>query len=78
MVCGGESTFTSRPYALCHQLSNGADAIIAMAPQMHTQAPRGPRKPQNETLAARSVAVPAKVVFRTSQPHDTPASTPPR
>src|SRR5207247_2377786 len=29
---GGDSTFTSSPYALCHQLSNGAETIIAMAP----------------------------------------------
>src|SRR5438093_969011 len=61
ITCGGDRTFTSRPYALCHQLSNGADVIIAKAPQMHTQAPSGPRKPQNPTVAARSSAVPAKL-----------------
>src|SRR5207247_1636622 len=59
ITCGGDRTFTSRPYALCHQLSNGADVIIAKAPQMHTQAPSGPRKPQNPTVAARSSAAPA-------------------
>src|SRR5437867_616237 len=78
ITCGGDRTLTSRPYALCHQLSNGAEVIIAKAPQMHTQAPSGPRKPQNPTVAARCSAVPVKLVRSTSQPHASPASTPPR
>ena len=75
---GGLSISTSRPYALCHQSSSGAETTIARAPQMQTQAPSGPRKPQNETAAARSRALPANVVCSTSQPHDRPATTPPR
>jgi len=57
-------------------LSNGAETIIAMAPQMHSQAPSGPRKPQNRTPAARSASLPANVVFRTSQPQLSPAMMP--
>ena len=37
---------TSRPYALCHQLSNGADVSIAPQPQMQIHAPSGARNPQ--------------------------------
>ena len=78
ITCGGDRTFTSRPYALCHQLSNGPDVIIASAPQMHTQAPSGARKPQNRTPASRSAPLAAKVVRNASQPQAVPASTPPR
>ena len=74
----GDKIFTSSPYALCHQLSNGADAIIAKEPQMATQAPRGPRNPQKCTVPARSSSLPAKVVRRTSQPQAHPARTPPK
>ncbi|OLC06710.1 MAG: hypothetical protein AUH42_05050 [Gemmatimonadetes bacterium 13_1_40CM_70_11] len=77
-VCGGESTLTSRPYALCHQLSSGAEVSIAREPEMHSHAPRGPRNPQKPTPAARSSGVPANVVRSTSHAHDPPASTPPR
>src|SRR5437879_12740291 len=75
ITCGGDRTFTSRPYALCHQLSNGADVIIAKAPQMHTHAPSGPRKPQNPTVAARCSAVPATIIRSTSQTHARPRRT---
>ena len=51
---------------------------MASAPQMQSQAPSGPRKPQNGTPAARSRGLPAKVVRSTSQPHESPATTPPR
>jgi hypothetical protein len=61
-VCGGLMILTSSPYALCHQLSNGADVSIASAPQTQTHAPSGARNPQNSTLCARSSTVPAKLV----------------
>ena len=57
-MCGGLMIFTSSPYALCHQSSNGADAIIMSVPQMQTQAPSGPRNPQKRTPAALSASVP--------------------
>jgi hypothetical protein len=77
-TCGGERIFTSSPYALCHQLSNGAEVIIAIAPQIDTQAPKGPENPQKRTLARRAASVPANVVRSTSHPHATPATMPPR
>src|SRR5580692_8201630 len=43
---------TSRPYALCHQLSKGADMIMANPPQAAMKDPSGPRKPHIFTLAA--------------------------
>ena len=43
---------------------------------MHSQAPSGPWKPQNRTLAARSTSLPAKVVWSTSQPQLVPAMMP--
>ena len=51
-MCGGLTIFTSSPYALCHQLSNGAEASIAKVPQTVIHAPIGPRNPQKCTLAA--------------------------
>ena len=75
---GGDSTFTSSPYALCHQLSSGPEVIIAIVPQIATHAPSGARKPQNVTPVARCSGAPANVVRSASQPHVTPASTPPR
>ena len=39
--------FTSNPYALCHQLSKGADVIIITVPQMHTHAPKRPTEAPN-------------------------------
>ena len=51
---------------------------MAKAPQIATHAPSGARNPQKPTVADRSASLPAKVVFRASQPHATPASTPPR
>src|SRR5579862_7199012 len=46
-------------------------------PQMHTQAPRGPLKPQNLTVDAFSAGVPKKVVLRTSHPQESPVSEAP-
>src|SRR5579862_7227448 len=71
-MCGGLTIFTSSPYALCHQLSNGADVIMSNVPQMHTQAPRGPLNPQNLTVDCFSAGVPKKVVLSTSQPQESP------
>src|SRR5207245_11199182 len=78
ITLGGDSTSTSSPYALCHQLSSGPDVIIAIVPQIATHAPSGARKPQNVTPVARCSGAPANVVRSASQPHVTPASTPPR
>src|SRR2546421_8352003 len=44
-MCGGLTIFTSSPYALCHQLSNGAEVSIAMQPHVAINAPSGPRNP---------------------------------
>ena len=66
--------FSSSPYALCHQLSNGAEVTIMSVPQMHTHAPNGPRKPQKRTLAARSSGLPRNVVRSTSQTQLEPAT----
>ena len=56
--------FTSSPYALCHQLSKGAEVTIMMVPQMQIHAPSGAWKYfQKRTDRARSSAVPAKVVL---------------
>jgi hypothetical protein len=64
IMWGGLMIFTSSPYALCHQLSNGADVIIMIVPQMHTHAPSGAWKNlQNLTDIARSAAEPANVVL---------------
>ncbi len=76
-MCGGLTILTSSPYALCHQSSNGADVIMRRVPQMHTQAPSGPRNPQNRTVEARSATEPANVVRSTSQPQDKPATEAP-
>ncbi len=70
--------FTSRPYALCHQSSNGAEVTIANAPQIHTHAPNGARNPQNRTAVPRSASDPANVVLSATQPEVSPATTPPR
>jgi hypothetical protein len=72
---GGLMILTSSPYAVCHQLSNGADAIIMSVPQMHTQAPNGPRNPQNRTPAALSAGLPLNVTRSTSQPQLAPATS---
>ncbi|MSR35492.1 MAG: hypothetical protein EXR95_02445 [Gemmatimonadetes bacterium] len=74
-MCGGDSTFTSSPYALCHQSSNGADVIIVSVPQIATHAPSGPTKPQKRTPSSSSSRRPANVVRSTSQPHPSPAIT---
>ena len=41
-MCGGLMIFTSSPYALCHQSSNGVDASIATPPHAQMNAPSGP------------------------------------
>src|SRR5688500_13139321 len=71
-MCGGLRIRTSRPYALCHQLSKGADEIIISVPQMQMNAPSGPRKPQNRTERARCPSVPLNVVWSTTQPQVSP------
>src|ERR1700690_3702626 len=70
-MCGGLTIFTSSPYALCHQSSNGADASIANVPQMVVHAPSGPRNPQKRTVADASL--PPNVVRKTTYPHEMPA-----
>src|SRR5580700_3282593 len=68
---------TSRPYALCHQLSKGADVIMANPPQAAMKAPSGPRKPHIFTLAALrcNAAEPRpKVVDRIKKPEVRPPS----
>src|SRR5581483_219786 len=74
---GGLTICTSSPYALCHQSSNGAEVIMSRVPQMHTQAPRGPLKPQNFTVDALSAGVPKNVVLSTSHPQVSPVSEAP-
>jgi hypothetical protein len=44
-------------------------------PQMHTQAPNGPRNPQNPTVAALSAGLPLNVVRSTSHPQLEPATS---
>src|SRR5690348_589348 len=76
-ACGGLMIFTSRPYALCHQLSNGADVSIAPQPQTQIHAPNGARNPQKLTDASRSACVPKKVVLMATYPELIPAMSPP-
>jgi hypothetical protein len=75
-MCGGLMIFTSRPYALCHQSSNGADASMAAPPQAQTNAPIGPDKPQMRTLTSRSDAALLNVVVKMRYAADTLARTP--
>src|SRR5580658_755663 len=75
-VCGGLTIFTSSPYALCHQLSNGADVSIATQPHTAMKAPRGPRNPQISTDVSLSVDSPPNVAFKIKYPHAIPTSTP--
>src|SRR5579872_7099643 len=63
-TCGGLRIFTSRPYAACHQLSNGAEVIMHTPPQAHRNAPMGPRNPHFETEYARKGEFFWKVVER--------------
>src|SRR6476620_9705671 len=76
-ACGGLMLRTSSPYALCHQLSNGADVNIAPQPQTQIHAPSGARNPQQLTPAFRSVSVPKNVVLIATYPELTPAIKPP-
>ena len=68
---------TSSPYALCHQLSNGADVSIAPQPQTQIHAPSGARNPQKLTPAFRSASVPKNVVLIATYPELRPAIRPP-
>ena len=63
-MCGGLMIRTSRPYALCHQSSNGADASIATPPQAETKAPSGPDSPQMRTLLSFSTPPRPNVVVK--------------
>ena len=63
-TCGGLSTLTSSPYALCHQLSKGPEAIMAKPPQAQRNAPSGPRKVHSDTAASRAARFRPKVVAR--------------
>src|SRR5580700_5972231 len=70
---------TSRPYALCHQLSKGADVIMANPPQAAMKAPSGPRKPHIFTLAALRWCAEGlwpKVVESIRKPEVRPPNTP--
>ena len=70
---------TSRPYALCHQLSKGADMIMANPPQAAMKAPSGPRKPHIFTLAAlrcSAAELRPNVVESIKKPEVRPPSTP--
>src|SRR5438094_392652 len=53
-MCGGLRILTSSPYAPCHQLSNGADVIMATPPHAQMNAPSGPRNPHIEIDTSRS------------------------
>src|SRR3982751_1915 len=76
-VCGGLTIFTSSPYALCHQLSNGAEASIEKQPQMHAQAPSGARNPQSLTVVATSRSFGRNVHLIATNPEQSPARSPP-
>src|SRR5580692_6301331 len=68
---------TSRPYALCHQLSKGADVIMANPPQAAMKDPSGPRKPHIFTLAAlrcSAAELRPNVVERIKKPEVRPPS----
>src|SRR5690349_4740610 len=75
-ICGGLRILTSRPYALCHQLSNGAEVIIATPPQAQMNAPSGPRNPHIVTDTSHNAEFFLKVVERIRYPQVMPASTP--
>src|SRR5437016_12262728 len=75
-VCGGLTIFTSSPYALCHQLSNGAEVSIAMQPHVAINAPSGPRNPQIFTDLLCMAVSPPNVAVRIMYPHAMPTSTP--
>src|ERR1700683_5258162 len=77
-VCGGLTIFTSSPYALCHQLSNGADVSMAMQPHTAMNAPSGPRNPQIFTDASCvTVSCPnvvCKIIYAQAIPTNTPVN----
>src|SRR5689334_10152351 len=75
-MCGGLRILTSRPYASCHQLSNGADVIIAIPPHAAIKAPSGPRNPHIHTEHSRSSDRGLNVVDRMRKPHEMPARMP--
>src|SRR4051812_34926963 len=77
MLCGGLMIRTSRPYASCHQLSNGADVTMAKQPHTATQAPSGARNPQKVTAESRAAAPRPNVVRSATYPDVSPAINPP-
>ncbi len=67
---------TSSPYALCHQLSNGAEASIIRPPHAEMKEPSGPERPQIRTLTSRNADARRNVVDRMRYADERPASTP--
>src|SRR3569833_343930 len=76
-ACGGLRILTSSPYALCHQLSNGAETTIVAAPHAPRNAPTGPRKPHTPIETGRCGADLRNVVANTSTAPAPPARMPP-
>ena len=72
---GGLTILTSRPYALCHQLSKGAEVSTATHPQPARKTPSGARSPKTLTDAALSSSWP-NVHLAISHAQMMPASTP--
>ena len=67
---------TSRPYALCHQSSKGADTSIAKPPHAERNAPAGPEKPKTRMLTSRSAAARPNVATAIRYPDEMPARMP--
>ena len=76
-ACGGLTIFTSRPYAACHQSSNGADVTMATAPQMHSHPPSGPLKSRHTVTPSAGGTAVKNERRSTSAPHASPATAPP-
>src|SRR5215469_16120577 len=75
---GGLRISTSRPNALCHQLSNGAEVSIVSPPHSDTNAPSGPQNPHIFTDEARRAASLPKVVETIRYALEIPATTAPK
>src|SRR5262249_31354062 len=73
--CGGLTILTSSPYALCHQLSNGAEVSIMPPPQAAINAGSGPRNPSTLTADSLSARFDPNVVAKIRQPAETAAIT---
>ena len=76
-ACGGLMIFTSRPYAACHQSSNGAEVSMATAPQMQSQPPSGPLNRRHTVTPSTGFATEKNERRSTSKPHANPATAPP-